>query len=185
MTYKTILVHCDVSAKLLPRLEVAVDLAQRFGAHLVGVHVQVPIDIPAFSAGMMPPFDAYGAYEAAASAEHDATADTFEQASKGSRVLTDWRLVKGVHEEELVVQSRYADLLILGQTEPESETLTPGTPPKPWLYRPLARCWSSRISVYAASPANQSYCAGTTAVNVRAQRLKPSRSLSRRQRSSF
>ena len=82
MTYKTILVHCDASAKLLPRLEVAVDLAQRFGAHLVGVHVQAPIHIPAFSAGAMPPFDVYDAYEAAAKAEHDTATATFEEATR-------------------------------------------------------------------------------------------------------
>src|SRR5215470_14961108 len=51
MSYKTILVHCDVNPKLSQRLQVAVELAQRFGACLVGVHVQVPIDLPAFSAG--------------------------------------------------------------------------------------------------------------------------------------
>src|SRR5438045_2892499 len=42
MSYKTIVVHCDASPKLSPRLQVAVELAQRFSAYLVGVHVQVP-----------------------------------------------------------------------------------------------------------------------------------------------
>ena len=130
MTYKTILVHCDASAKLLPRLEVAVDLAQRFGAHLVGVHVQAPIHIPAFSAGVMPPFDVYDAYEAAAKAEHDTATATFEEGTKGSHLRGEWRLAKGFHEEALVIQGRYADLLILGQTEPDSETPTPGALPE-------------------------------------------------------
>ena len=43
MNYKTIVVHCDASPKLSQRLEVAVELAQRFSAYLAGVHVQVPI----------------------------------------------------------------------------------------------------------------------------------------------
>ena len=36
MSYKTILVHCDANPRLSQRLDVAVDLAQRFAAHLVG-----------------------------------------------------------------------------------------------------------------------------------------------------
>jgi nucleotide-binding universal stress UspA family protein len=125
MNYKTILVHCDASSKLSQRLEVAVDLAPRFGAHLVGVHVQAPIEVPAFSAGPVPTFDLYAAYEASAKAEHDAAAATFEKAIKGSHLSSEWRLAKGYHEDELVIQARYADLLILGQTEPDSDTPTP------------------------------------------------------------
>src|SRR5262249_51962585 len=69
MTYKTILVHCDASPTLTHRLGVAVDLAQRQGAHLVGVHVQPPFDVPAFFDGSMPTDDLYGAFEAAAKAD--------------------------------------------------------------------------------------------------------------------
>ena len=130
MNYKTILVHCDVNPKLSQRLEVAVELAQRFGAYLVGVHVQVPIDFPAFSGGVVPTFDLFAAYEASAKAEYDAAADAFEDAIKGSRLATERRLAKGHHEDELVIQARYADLLILGQTEPNRETLTSGDLPE-------------------------------------------------------
>lgn len=130
MNYKTILVHCDANPKLSQRLEVAVELAQRFGAYLVGVHVQVPIDIPAFSAGVVPTFDLYAAYEASANAEHDAARDAFVDATKGSRLATEWRLAKGHHEDELVTQARYADLLILGQAEPSLETRTPDDLPE-------------------------------------------------------
>ena len=130
MNYKTILVHCDVNPKLSHRLEVAVELAQRFGAYLVGVHVQVPIDIPAFSGGVVPTFDLFAAYEASAKAAYDTAADAFEDAIKGSRLATEWRLAKGYHEDELVIQARYADLLILGQTEPNRETLTPDDLPE-------------------------------------------------------
>src|SRR5262245_10134647 len=108
MNYKTILVHCDATSKLSQRLEAAVDLAQRVDAYLVGVHVQVPIDVPAFSAGVPMP-DLYAAYEASAKAEHDTAASTFEKATKGSPLSTEWRLAKGHHEDELVIQARYAD----------------------------------------------------------------------------
>lgn len=130
MNYKTILVHCDANPKLSQRLQVAVELAQRFGAYLVGVHVQVPMDVRALSGGVVPTFDLYAAYEASAKAEHDAAHDAFEDAIKGNRLATEWRLAKGYHEDELVIQARYADMLILGQTEPNSETLTPDNLPE-------------------------------------------------------
>jgi nucleotide-binding universal stress UspA family protein len=130
MNYKTIVVHCDGNSKLSQRLEVAVELAQRFSAYLVGVHVQVPIDVPAFSGGVVPTFDLHAAYEASAKADHDTAAEAFKNAIKGSRLATEWRHTKGHHEDELVIQARYADLLILGQTEPNRETLTPADLPE-------------------------------------------------------
>jgi nucleotide-binding universal stress UspA family protein len=130
MNYKTILVHCDASPRLSHRLEVAVDLALRFGAHLVAFHVQVPMDVPTFSAGVVPTIDLFAAYEAVAKADHDTAAAAFEKSIKGSHVPSEWRVAKGYHEEELVIQGRYVDLLILGQTEPERETLTPGDLPE-------------------------------------------------------
>jgi nucleotide-binding universal stress UspA family protein len=125
MNYRTILVHCDATPKLSQRLEVAVELAQRFGALLAGVHVQVPIDIPTLATGVIPPVEFYAAYEAAAKAQHDAAAAAFEKAIKGSHLSAEWRLAKGYHEDELVIQARYADLFILGQTEPTGGTPTP------------------------------------------------------------
>jgi nucleotide-binding universal stress UspA family protein len=125
MNYQTILVHCDTNSKLSQRLEVAVDLAQRFGAHLVGVYVQEPIDVPGLSTGGVPTFDLSAAYEASAKTEHKIAAATFEKAIKGRHLTSEWRFAKGYLEDELVIQARYADLLILGQTEPERDTTIP------------------------------------------------------------
>ena len=50
MAYKTILVHCDASPKVGARLAVAVDLAQRSDARLVGVHVRAPFEAPSLPA---------------------------------------------------------------------------------------------------------------------------------------
>ena len=101
----------------------------RCGAHLVGVHVQAPIRIPAFAGGPVPTFDLYEAYEAAAKAEHDTAAATFDEAIKGHAPAQRMAPRQGLPEEELVVQARYADLLVLGQAEQDNETLTPGALP--------------------------------------------------------
>jgi nucleotide-binding universal stress UspA family protein len=125
MSYKTILVHCDASPKLSQRLDVAVELAQRHAAHLVGVYVQPPFDVPAFFDGTMPMDDLFAAYEADAKAEQATAQAAFNKAIKGTHLPTEWRLAKGYVDNELAVQARYADLLVLGQTDPDAESLTP------------------------------------------------------------
>jgi nucleotide-binding universal stress UspA family protein len=173
MSFKTILVHCDASPKLSQRLDVAVDLAQRHDAHLVGVHVQAPFDFPAFTDGLMPMGDIFATYEAAAKADHDAAKAAFEKAIKGSHLPAEWRLVNGYVEDELAVHARYADLLVVGQTDPDAVSMTPTDLPetvalssgRPTLVVPhigvtakpgktVMLCWNaSRESARAASDA--------------------------------
>jgi nucleotide-binding universal stress UspA family protein len=173
MSFKTILVHCDASPKLAQRLDVAVDLAQRHGAHLVGVHVQAPFDFPAFADGMMPMDNLFTSYEASAKADHDAAKAAFEKAVKGTHLPTEWRLVNGYVENELAVHARYADLLVVGQTDPDVVSMTPTDLPetvaltagRPTLVVPhigvrakpgktVMLCWNaSRESARAASDA--------------------------------
>jgi nucleotide-binding universal stress UspA family protein len=124
MSYKTILVHCDASPKLAHRLGVAVDLAQRHDAHLVGVHVQAHFDMPALIDGAMPTESLYAAYETAAKAAQAASVAAFNKATKGTHLSTEWRVANGYVDNELAVQARYADLLVLGQAEPDAQTQT-------------------------------------------------------------
>src|SRR5262245_43883603 len=94
MSYKTILVHCDASPKVGHRLAVAMELALRHRAHLVGVHVLQPVDIPAIFDSTMPTADVYAAYEAAAQADMESAAMAFGKAIKGAHLSTEWRVVR-------------------------------------------------------------------------------------------
>lgn len=173
MSYKTILVHCDASPKLSQRLDVAVELAQRHGAHLVGAYIQEPFDVPSFADGTMPMDFLYASYETSAKADHDAAATAFDKATKGTHLPTEWRVTKGYVENELAIQARYADLLVLGQADPDAEWPTPQDLPssvalatgRPTLVVPhigirsrpgntVMLCWNaSRESARAASDA--------------------------------
>jgi nucleotide-binding universal stress UspA family protein len=119
LTYKTIVVHCDAGPKLAQRLELAVDLAQRHRAHLVGVYVQTPFVAPVFSDGVVRVDVLLDAYRTAAAAAHDQAEVAFTKAVKGSELSTEWRRVEGYPEDELTIQGRYADLVIVGQTDPD------------------------------------------------------------------
>src|SRR6266545_4026198 len=45
MTYATLMVHVDVDGELGGRVQVAADLADRFGAHLIGIAGWAPMSI--------------------------------------------------------------------------------------------------------------------------------------------
>jgi nucleotide-binding universal stress UspA family protein len=122
--YRTILVYCDATPKLGQRLKVAVDLARRHDALLVGLHVQEPFDVPVFSDGTAPMDILYSAYEAATKANLETAAAAFATATKGTGLQTEWRIAKGYAENELVMQARYADLAVLGQAGADIESAT-------------------------------------------------------------
>ena len=69
MTYKTILVHCDAAPKVGQRLTVAAELAERYGAHLVGMHARPPLEAPIFFEGGVAMDSLFASYEASADAD--------------------------------------------------------------------------------------------------------------------
>ena len=173
MTYKTILVHCDADPKASHRLAIAVELAQRHGAHLVGLHVQEPFNTPAMFDGSIVMDDLFASYDAVAKADQAAAAAAFNKAIKGTHLSTEWRSENGFVDAELAVHARYADLAVLGQTDPDAKPSTPpglpeavalstgrpalvvpfiGAPAKPG--KTVMLCWNaSRESARAASDA--------------------------------
>ena len=126
MGYKTILVHCDAGRSTDVRLKVALDLADRFDAHLVGLHVRQAFQAPAFTDAGMAMDSLYKTYEAAVKADEAEAAAIFTKAvgTKGSS--SEWRVIDGYADEALAAQGRYADLVIVGQGEPDGPpTATP------------------------------------------------------------
>ena len=122
MTYKTIVVDCDASPKVSLRLAVAAELSQRFGAHLVGLHARTPYQAPMFFDGGMPTDALFRAYEETAKADLGKASAAFDKALKGLHLSSEWRVVDGFADSELAVQARYADLVVLGQSDPDVET---------------------------------------------------------------
>ena len=130
MAYKTILVHCDAAKNVGHRLGVAAELAQQQGAHLVGFHARPPFQTPVFFDGGFPMDDFFKSYEASVKADLSVASAAFEKATKGRHLSTEWRVVDGFVENDLAVQARYADLLVLGQADPESTLPTPANLPE-------------------------------------------------------
>src|SRR5512139_1233297 len=131
MGYKTILVHCDADPKVAHRLAIAVALAKRHGAHLVGVHIQEPFNAPAMFDGTVAMSNLFAVFEETAAANLASAKAAFARAVKGSELSTEWRSEEGYVEARLAVHARYADLTVLGQADPRQPIFSPPDPTAP------------------------------------------------------
>jgi nucleotide-binding universal stress UspA family protein len=124
MAYKTILVHCETSRGTAGRLRIAADLADRFGGHVIGLHVRRAFQAPAFTdAG--PAMDSlYRTYETAVRAEEAMAAAAFREAVGSQGLSSEWRVADGYIDEILAADARVADLVIVGQAEPDPPPTT-------------------------------------------------------------
>jgi len=118
MPYKDIIVHMG-GASIDERARVAVKLAEDHGAHLVGLHVTQPPDVPAYVEAQLTS-EMLQAQESYARQDRDNAQAAFDKAVKGASVGTEWRAVHGDAIEALKLHGRHADLAVIGQTNPET-----------------------------------------------------------------
>jgi nucleotide-binding universal stress UspA family protein len=125
MGFKTMLVHVDTGRSAPARLKLSAELAARSSAHVTGLYVRRPFQAPAFSdAG--PAMDSlYRTYENAAKADEALATAAFRDFIGGTSLSSEWRVTDGLAEEIVAAHARYADLLIVGQSEPDDATTTP------------------------------------------------------------
>ncbi len=124
MTYAAVLVHVPVDPAAEPRLRLAADLANQFGATLIGVGAEM-FETPA-------PADALGYVDATAAVSeakligedlHQAEA-TFRAVGAGVQTGAEWRADVGIPCDIICAQARAADLIVAGPRHPD-----------PWGYR--------------------------------------------------
>ena len=120
-----ILVHLDTSPRALIRLDSAVALARQHGAHLTALQV-IDVAVPVMAMG-----DGGGGGAVIAELMEQMRQSAlvagqklkaaFEAALAREGVMGEWRQVEGTTPEILALHGRYADLLVLGQDDPESD----------------------------------------------------------------
>jgi len=119
MSYKTILVHCDASRTVGSRLAAAANVAQRFEARLVGLHAREPFEVVSFVDGGMPIGTLMEAYQAGCDAAEKTAQSAYDKATSGRNFPSEWRVTEAFSDDALAVNSRYADLLVVGQADPD------------------------------------------------------------------
>jgi nucleotide-binding universal stress UspA family protein len=124
MDYKTILVHLDAGARSAERMEFAFALADRYDAHLVGLFALSAIRIPST---IRP--DASEILVAEQSRQRAEASGRIEAAfraaaSRYGSVKAEWRVSHEDALEAVRLNSRYSDLVIVGQHERDTERAT-------------------------------------------------------------
>ncbi|MGF6973633.1 nucleotide-binding universal stress UspA family protein [Paraburkholderia sp. JPY465] len=115
MSYKTLLVHIDDSRRCDARVALALDLAQRWDAHLIGLYV-VCED---FAKPLFGTDDGFVAQLAALSADRRETAQqAFLAAAERAGRTAEWRTPEGSPVDVTTLHARHADLIVLGQPDP-------------------------------------------------------------------
>ncbi|HTO46890.1 MAG TPA: universal stress protein [Burkholderiales bacterium] len=119
MAYKTILVHLDSGKRCPARLDLGISLAQRFDAHLVGLHALTVVRLPGYAVAEVGPQIVEEQRRRAA--EYAAEAQTAFRRTVDRAGLrgAEWRSSFSDALEAVTVHARYADLVLIGQPDPE------------------------------------------------------------------
>lgn len=120
MTYRSILVHLDDHARTTHRLNVAIALAKRFDATLIGMYVQPTYEFYPFVGEMLPPDFVRQSMEQRLDAQRAAESSFGEAASAAGVTRLEFRAPAGDAYHVATIHARYADLAVLGQPEREA-----------------------------------------------------------------
>jgi len=119
MTYKTILVHIDTTPHAGARLELALSIAQSCGAHLIGLYLPELAQLPGFVGVEIPP-SLLDQLNREKLRHRNEAANTLDRAVRGSGLTSyEWRGPAGSPIDTALNEARYADLVIIGQRNPE------------------------------------------------------------------
>lgn len=134
MGFKDILVALDNARPTRGRVELAAALAERFAAHLIGLHSTLPADAPHargyfdyFDRSLLDPL--YSEYQQKVHAESEATRHLFEEVATRRGLSAEWRAASGLPSAVTALHGRYVDLIVVGQPDPDD--------PQAALFRPL------------------------------------------------
>jgi nucleotide-binding universal stress UspA family protein len=115
MAYKDLLVVLDRDERSRMSIVLAATLAERFGAHLIGLYALRSLDRE---------------INEKICSEAETTRIIFEEIAGRQSISAEWRTASGNLPDEVAVHGRYADLTILGQHDPDYEW-SPGLRPPP------------------------------------------------------
>jgi nucleotide-binding universal stress UspA family protein len=117
MSYKSIAVHLDTSERAHPRLELALDLAKRFDAHITGVFSVFTPDPRSFYV-MAGTAGYYPEHENLRQERRAALERLFHAEAMRAQVPVDWISTDEYANHAVPRLARCADLIVAGQDDP-------------------------------------------------------------------
>lgn len=127
MGYQDILLHLSDDPRSAVKTDVALRLAQKFNAHLIGLYTVPPPVVPYYSGEFVPAAFIQQQVDESLAAAAKAQA-AFEAATAREGVAAEWIVTEGPPIEAAASAARAVDLVVLGQPDPspaESPVLSP------------------------------------------------------------
>lgn len=122
MGYRTILVHIDPGTRCSLRVEAAINLARQHDAHLIALHALAPFEPPGYVLAQVGP-ELLEAQKRASIADLARTEREFlAQASAAGLRNIEWRAAIDDPVDAMTLHARYADLLVIGQTDASQDS---------------------------------------------------------------
>lgn len=117
---KDVVVFVDGRREGAGIVEFAARLSQEHGAHLTGAFVWPPLMSDGSAAYVRGRAiqELIASYDAELSLQEKSLRGSFERAASRSGVRAEWRSIRHLLTEEMVVHARYADLAIVGRPDP-------------------------------------------------------------------
>lgn len=127
MAYKNLLVHLDETEACKGRVAAAIALAKAQEAHLTGLSLAIEASVPAYIGGQLPA-EVLDVQRAQMLERGRAAAAVFDKALTAAGQEGESRVVSGLDIDSarvITLHARHADLVVLGQEEPEAPTGVP------------------------------------------------------------
>ena len=124
--YKTVVVHLDCGKRRSERLHLAISIAEQFSAYLIGAFALDPVRTQTYAEAEAAPILASLEQKQRAEAAQQAARE-FRQAVESRVPASEWRSLRGDPVVGLTELAYYADLLVIGQHDPDSY-LSDGVP---------------------------------------------------------
>jgi nucleotide-binding universal stress UspA family protein len=118
MSYKSLLVHLDNSERTPQRLDAALHLARRFHAHLTGLYATYEPDSRAFYV-MAGTASYYAAHQQRREQQRGAIERLFHAEALRAKLDARFVCTNGPANSSVSRHARYADLIVIGQTDPQ------------------------------------------------------------------
>ena len=130
MALKTILLHLDDAPRCVERTRVAAQLAVQHEAHLIGLYAIDTWALPATQA-LVGEHPLVVKEQQRLRDNREIAAHKFQEAVRWAGASAEWRAAEGDPVTAMRVNARYADLVVLGQTDPDqSAPLVPNDFPE-------------------------------------------------------
>ena len=118
MEYKDIVVHLGVDNRSTARLDAAIELAELNEGRVTGVYVSSKRSIPGFIRCETPP-EALKRLDTGERRLAEEAERQFAERTARTQAPCEWRLVKGDPVAAVTTSAHYADITIVGQTDPD------------------------------------------------------------------